>query len=95
MIAESIALFGNLVDMLDFKSVGFKKEFKTNFAFSFRPKTKYPIVKLGDILDGINGETTKIDTNKIQETGRYPVITQEKVSWCQDIMMINQSQMCH
>ncbi|HAB41118.1 MAG TPA: hypothetical protein DCE24_04620 [Porphyromonadaceae bacterium] len=70
--------FGNLVDMLDFKSVGFKKEFKTNFAFSFRPKTKYPIVKLGDILDGINGETTKIDTNKIQETGRYPVITQEK-----------------
>ena len=70
--------FGSLVNMLDFKAVAFKKEFRTNVDDDSKPKTKYPLIKLADILSDIEGETTKIDTNQILEVGKYPVVTQQK-----------------
>ena len=52
--------FGNLVDMLDFKSVAFKKEIKTNVSLKVEVKSKFPIVKLKDYCDCINPSKDEI-----------------------------------
>ena len=57
--AEYVTL-GNLVDMLDFKSVAFKKEIKTNVSLKVEVKSKYPIVKLKDYCEGINPSKEEI-----------------------------------
>lgn len=51
--AEYVSL-GNLVDMLDLKSVAFKKEIKTNVSLKVEVKSKYPIIKLKDYCESIN-----------------------------------------
>ena len=52
--------FGNLVDMLDFKSVAFKKEIKTNVTLKVEVKSKFPIVKLKDYCECINPSKDEI-----------------------------------
>ena len=52
--------FGNLVDMLDFKSVAFKKEIKTNVSLKVEVKSKFPIVKLKDYCESINPSKEEI-----------------------------------
>lgn len=52
--------FGNLVDMLDFKSVAFKKEIKTNVSLKVEVKSKFPIVKLKDYCECINPSKDEI-----------------------------------
>lgn len=52
--------FGNLIDMLDFKSVAFKKEIKTNVSLKVEVKSKFPIVKLKDYCDCINPSKDEI-----------------------------------
>lgn len=52
--------FGNLVDMLDFKSVAFKKEIKTNVSLKVEVKSKFPVVKLKDYCDCINPSKDEI-----------------------------------
>lgn len=62
-IPEDCAEFttlGNLVDMLDFKSVAFKKEIKTNVAQKVEVKSKYPIVKLKDYCESVNPSKDEI-----------------------------------
>lgn len=52
--------FGDLVDMLDFKAVAFKKEIKTNVSLKVEAKSKYPIVKLKDYCESINPSKEEI-----------------------------------
>lgn len=52
--------FGNLIDMLDFKSVAFKKEIKTNVSLKVEVQSKFPIVKLKDYCDCINPSKDEI-----------------------------------
>jgi len=57
--AEYVTL-GNLVDMLDFKSVAFKKEIKTNVSLKVEVKSRYPITKLKDYCENINPSKEEI-----------------------------------
>lgn len=52
--------FGNLVDMLDFKSVAFKKEIKTNVSLKVEVTSKYPVVKLKNYCESINPSKEEI-----------------------------------
>ncbi len=52
--------FGNLVDMLDFKTVAFKKEIKLNVSQKVEVHSKYPIVKLKDYCEVINPSKEEI-----------------------------------
>lgn len=54
------AAFGNLIDMLDFKAVAFKKEIKLNVSKKVEVKSKYPIVKLKDYCAAINPSKDEI-----------------------------------
>lgn len=46
--------FGNLTEMMDFKSTAFKKELKTNVSLKVEVQSHYPIVKLKDYCEKIN-----------------------------------------
>lgn len=52
--------FGNLVNMLDFKTVAFKKEIKLNVSQKVEIHSKYPIVKLKDYCEVINPSKEEI-----------------------------------
>lgn len=51
---EPYVSIGNLVDMLDFKSTAFKKDFRTNVSLKVEVESKYPIIKLKDYCEQIN-----------------------------------------
>ena len=57
---EDFVSIGNLVEMMDFKSTGFKKELKTNVSLKVEVSSRYPIVKLKNYCEKINPSKEEI-----------------------------------
>ena len=51
---EGIVAFGNLIDMMDFKSTAFKKELKTSISQIVEVQSRYPIVKMKNYCEKVN-----------------------------------------
>jgi restriction endonuclease S subunit len=45
---------GTLIEMIDFKSTSFKKEFKTNVSEKVEVNSRYPVIKLKNYCEAIN-----------------------------------------
>ena len=68
-------------DMLDFSRVGFNKAMRLNKESSFRITSKYPVQILERLLMPISGSVTKIPKEDILDSGKVPVITQERENY--------------
>jgi len=66
-----------LAQMLDFNRVEFNKQISLATKSKVALTSKYPLVKLGDMLLPIVGKTTRIADKNILEIGQTPVVTQE------------------
>jgi type I restriction enzyme M protein len=69
-----------LVDMLTFNRDTFTKNISTAVNKKVKIESKYEQVLLSNALQKIKGSTEKIEKFNIKESGKYPVITQEKDS---------------
>lgn len=68
----------SLKDMIDFNRTAFDKAIKTSVqSKTVQIETKFPMKSIENVLLPVAGNKTKIEQNKIQEKGKYPVITQE------------------
>lgn len=67
-----------LVDMLDFSRTDFNKQISLTPKKNVSIATKWELIRVESALVPVNGTTTKIPDNQIQEKGITPVITQEK-----------------
>ena len=79
-IPEELTQFvsrARLVDMLDFSRVEFNKALSLSPSRKVEIESKYPLIKIENILEKIKGNTTKISKEEILNNGKYPVITQE------------------
>jgi type I restriction enzyme M protein len=68
----------SLVDMLTFDRVEFEKSISTAVKKKVRVDSKWEQVLFTNAIEKINGNTIKIEKYKILESGKYPVITQER-----------------
>ncbi|MBQ3716792.1 MAG: N-6 DNA methylase [Paludibacteraceae bacterium] len=69
--------YSRLVDLIDFSRPKFNKAIKTSSVKPLIVSSKYGLVRIESLLLPIEGAQTKIPQEEIQETGQYPVITQE------------------
>lgn len=68
----------SLKDMIDFSRTTFDKAIKTSVQSAPEQiESKFPMKSIENVLLPVAGNKTKIEQNKIQEKGKYPVITQE------------------
>lgn len=67
-----------LVDMLTFDRVEFEKNLSTSTKKKVKIESKWNQVLFTNSIQSINGDTVKIEKYKILDSGKYPVITQEK-----------------
>jgi type I restriction-modification system DNA methylase subunit len=74
---SDIAKSNSLIDMIDFSRPTFNKAIKTSVDERIVIKSKYPLVRLEQLLLPVVGAQTKIAKEDILEKGKYPVITQE------------------
>ena len=80
-IPDNLKEFASLIPlpfMLDFNRVKFDKALKLTADKKIEIKSKYSMQFLDVLLKPIIGNKTKIKESKINPSGRYPVITQEK-----------------
>lgn len=66
-----------LKNMLDFSRNVFDKAIKTQSESFIKIQSKFPLAVLEDLLVKVQGKTTKIPQENINEEGDVPVITQE------------------
>ncbi len=81
IIPDNLKEFASLIPlrfMLDFNRVKFDKALKLATDKKSEIKSKYPTQFLDLLLKPIIGNQTKIKESKINPSGKYPVITQEK-----------------
>lgn len=69
--------YSRLADLIDFSRPKFNKAIKTSSVKPLIASSKYGLVRIESLLLPIEGAQTKIPQEEIQETGQYPVITQE------------------
>ncbi len=74
---KDLITYANVVDLLDFSRKDFNKAISLSSKKMITIETKWPLVTVGDILENIKGNTTKISNEEILISGKYPVISQE------------------
>ena len=77
---EKYVSYARSADMFDFSRPNFDMEIKTSVeseSGKMRIESKYPLKYIENLLIPVEGNKTKIEQNEIQESGKYPVITQE------------------
>lgn len=72
--------YHNLVDMFTFDRVDFEKNISLSAKKKVKIESKWEQVLFANSIQSINGDTVKIEKYKILESGKYPVVTQEKES---------------
>lgn len=70
--------YHNLVDMFTFDRVDFEKNISLSVKKKVKIESKWEQVLFTNSIQSVNGDTVKIEKYKILESGKYPVITQEK-----------------
>ena len=70
--------YSPLVDMFDFSSKDFKKQISLDAKHDYTIESKYDLVRIDSCLLKIVGPSTKINESEILDSGKIPVITQEK-----------------
>lgn len=77
----SVISYHNLPDMLDFTRKNFNKQIQLSpKKVSVNLISKYESIKIENVLQEINSDTTKIPANEILGVGNIPVVTQEQGS---------------
>lgn len=72
------ASLARLVDMLDFSRVTFEKPISLVAKNRTNLQSKWPLRKIGSLLQPVIGAATKVEESLIQTIGKIPVITQGK-----------------
>ncbi|WP_421978062.1 N-6 DNA methylase [Roseivirga seohaensis] len=70
--------YNNLVDMLTFDRVDFEKNISLSAKKKVKIESKWDQVLFTNSIQKVKGDTLKIEKYKIEERGKFPVITQEK-----------------
>lgn len=70
--------YHNLVDMFTFDRVDFEKNISLSVKKKVKTESKWEQVLFTNSIQSIKGDTVKIEKYKILESGKYPVVTQEK-----------------
>jgi len=65
----------NLTDMLDFSRTSFDKQIRTNGISRVEVVSKYPLVKIGELLCEQSKSKIQVGTAKDVENGQYPFFT--------------------
>lgn len=78
---EKYYQYSNLSSLFDFSKESFKKQIYTVPISSFKLPSKYGYERLSSLLEEVIGGENKIPASEILQSGKYPVITQEKTSY--------------
>lgn len=70
--------YHNLVDMLTLDRVNFEKTISLSAKKKVKIESKWEQVLFTNSIQSINGDKVKIEKYKILDSGKYPVVTQEK-----------------
>lgn len=71
----------DLINMIDFSKVDFDLSISTSMKNKTKIESKYPLVKISNLLEKLENTNKKVETDNILENGKYPVISQNTTSF--------------